>query len=143
MINYQNMGNIGNDYKINAQIYLKGEYTDYWADIIVYYILRNYDDWTIDVIETNKMEIVKTDKYWNFIEVWRRSEGPGYYYFDIYNKSDVALLIGGVEHLVGSGGWRKISREVKAQGKETIGGWGYPGPDPKINDFEGHFVERP
>ena len=136
------MGNIGNDYYINAQIKLKGEYTDYETDIIVYYILRNYDDWTIDVVETNKMEIVKTDKYWNFIRVGQRSVAD-YYYFDFYNISDVALLIGGVEHLVGSGGWRKFSREVKAQGKETIGGWGYPGPDPKINDFRIDFIERP
>jgi len=143
VIKYRNMGNIGNDYKINAQIKLKGEYTDYTADIIVYYILRNYDDWTIDVVETNKMEIVRTDKYWDFIlERTRNVGGINYYYVDFKNISDVALLIGGVEHLSDSGRWRKFSVEIKAHGEATIGGWGYPGPE-KINDYEKHFVERP
>jgi hypothetical protein len=143
VINYQNMGNIGNDYKINAQIKLKGEYTDYLADIIVYYILRNYDDWTIDVVETNIMEIIKTNKYWNFIRVTERPIGGVYSYFDFFNISDVALLIGGSEFLVGSGDRRKFSILIKAQGKETIGGGGYPSPNPRIYAYEVDFVERP
>ena len=143
VINYQNIENIGNDYKINTQIYLKGEYTDYWADIIVYYLLRNNDDWTIDVIETQDMQIVKTNKYWNFIEGWRRSEGPGYYYFDFYNNSDVALLIGGTKLLVSGGNWAKFSEVINANSQVTVGGWGYPSSNPKINDISIHFIERP
>jgi hypothetical protein len=140
MINYQNMGNIGNDYKINAQIYLKGEYTDYWVDIIVYYILRNYDDWTIDVIETNNMEIVKTNKYWNFITYNRWGGWTDYYYFDFFNSSDIPLLIGGVQLLVVGGRWSKFSLVVNPNKKETLGGWH---SHDKIRDIKFHFIERP
>jgi hypothetical protein len=140
VINYQNMGNIGNDYKINAQIKLKGEYTDYWADIIVYYILRNYDDWTIDVVETNIMEIVPTNKYINFVTVKPWGGWTDYLYFDLFNSSDVPLLICGVQFMVVSGRWSKFSLVIPAYGKKTIGGW--QGPD-KISDFKFHYIERP
>ncbi|MCL1931749.1 MAG: hypothetical protein FWF55_08030 [Treponema sp.] len=143
VINYQNMGNIGNGYYINAQIYLNGEYTDYWADITVYYILRNYDDWTIDVIETKDMHIVQTYKYDGFISWRKRGAGSDYYYFDFRNNSDVTLLIGGVELLVDSGRWKKFSVVVPANDERTIGGWGYPSKTEKISDFEFHFIERP
>ena len=140
---YQNVENVGADYKANAILILHGEYTDYWADIIVYYILRNYDDWTIDVIETKIMQIMRTYKYDNFITERKWGGWTDYYYFDFYNNSDVPLLIGGVEYLVASGGWRKFSVIVNPNKKETRGGSGYPDPKPKINAIRKDFVERP
>jgi hypothetical protein len=134
---YQNIEDIGNDYKVNAKLILHGENSDYMADVIVYYVLRNYDDWTIDVIETKNMQIVQTHKYNNFITVnlWGLI---GEHNYDFINSSDVSLLIGGVTLSESYNRWDKFSIVVNANSKATIGGFRN-----RIKDCKIHFIERP
>jgi hypothetical protein len=51
-VDIKNTSNNGEDYVLDVYLILQGENTDYNANVKIYYVLRQYDDWTIDMIET-------------------------------------------------------------------------------------------
>ncbi|MCL2832471.1 MAG: hypothetical protein FWD78_04815 [Treponema sp.] len=134
----QNEAMIGDDYTFNVQLILRGENSDYSAALKVIYVLRQNDDWKIDVIETLNMEIIQTHKYDNFITVgmWGML---GEHRYDFMNSADVPLLVGGVVLSEYYNTWNKFSIVVDANGKATVGDMF----NNRIKDYKIHFIERP
>jgi len=131
--------NKGDDYRLDVHLVLQGENTDYEADVRIFYVLRQYDDWTIDVIETQNMQIVQTGKYANCITTERGETLIGAIYYEFTNSCDVPLLIGGVIFMDYEQRWEKFSLIVNANSSETTRSasvW-------RIRECKIHFIERP
>jgi hypothetical protein len=121
---------------LDVHLFLQGENSDYIAEVKIVYVLRQLDDWTIDVIDTKDMQIVKTGKYDNCIST-RLWGMLGEHNYEFTNNCDVALLIGGVVYVENKGSWEKFSVEIQPNSQRTIGGF--------MANYKGceiHFIER-
>jgi len=135
-VEIKNAENRGDDYLLDVHIILRGENTDYEADVKIVYVLRQYDDWTIDIIETQNMQIVQTHRYDNCISVKLSNDG-----LEVNNQCDVALLIGGsvlLDHYGEGIEWKKFS-QIAAANQTTYFFLGYG----KKQDYKIQFIERP
>ena len=92
------------------------------------YGLSDYDDdWTITMLTTETFDVVKTGKYDDCIEV-QKSKYIGY---SVFNKSDSALMVGGVYYWMGS--WYKFQTTIAGNDAGYI----------MCTDYKIHFIEIP
>ena len=110
----------------------------YEADIKAHYRLGREDDWTLDLIESNSIELVRTGKYGNCITS-RRTGWFGEYEVEFINSCDAPLAVGGMVKYEYKDGWKKFCVIVDGNSSKRIGGlfWG------SIADYKIEFVERP
>ncbi|MDR0873396.1 MAG: hypothetical protein LBN27_08025 [Prevotellaceae bacterium] len=135
-----NIKDNGKDYVLDLHLFLESETSAYETDIIVTYVLRQSDDWTVDFIETKAMSIVKTGKYNNCITSERKQTGYTEYELEFTNHCDVALLVGGTAlNAWGDKQWHKFSTVVEGNSKKRIGGLF----SVSVLDYNIHFIERP
>lgn len=129
-----------NEYLLKAIISLQdrpGSAT-YKVNSEIKYILGDGDDWTIDYLGSNSVEIVKTGQFNKFITSsiangWEKE-------LRIKNHSDATLIVGGIilRDRGGKSSWQKFSATVEPNSTETIGGLFFG----NVTDYEIHFVER-
>jgi len=128
----------GDDYLLDVYLLLQGENTDYEANVKISYVLRQYDDWTIDVITTENMNIVQTHNYDDCITI-RLWGLLGEHRYEFTNSCDVSLLVGGVALSDTDERWEKFSILVDANSSATVGDM----IQNRIKDCKIHFIERP
>jgi len=80
-------------YLLDVHLLLRGEFTNYEANVTVQYILQHHDDWTFNTFQSKDFKIIPTNKYNNCISHgWEGGvfSWPSYY---VTNKCDYRLLI--------------------------------------------------
>lgn len=119
----------GDKIDINAELVLQQRAggAAYKINADISYLLGDADDWMIDNLHANSVEIIKTNKYNDYIKV--EKEWVGY---SLNNNSDAPLLVGGIEY-DSYYGWKKFAVTVDGNSSKNIFG----------SDIEIHFVERP
>lgn len=118
-------------YKINAIVTLR-EHTGGVAllvDFDILYMLGTADDWTIDGISANSINIIKenTDIFRPYIKIEPDWTGC---LMTFVNYSDALLLIAGIRY--NNGSWNKFSIEVAGNDRYSLYG----------RDCEIHYIER-
>ena len=118
-------------YKINAIVTLR-EHTGGVAllvDFDILYMLGTADDWTIDGISANSINIIKenTELFRPYIKIEPTWLGSS---MNFVNYSDALLLIAGI--IYNQGSWHKFSIEVAGNDRYNLYG----------KDCEIHFIER-
>lgn len=116
----------GDDYLFELRLVVQGEGCAYEAFVNVTYVLRQNDDWTIDFLESKKVNVVRTGKYDNCISITKGDFGRVYF----TNHCDVTLMVGGVVY---NDGWEKFLVKVRSNSTDYILG----------TDYKIHFIERP
>ena len=127
-----------NNYLFQVYLILQAEGGAHEVLINLTYVLRRNDDWTIDFLESQEVNILRTGKYDNCITLQRKG-WSGEYYLEFANHCDVALVVGGVILSEFGGEWQKFSTIVDASGTSSVGGLF----SVSIRDYLIHFVERP
>jgi len=84
--------NTNENYLLDVYLLLRGEFTDYEANVTIQYILQQHDDWTFNMFQSKDFKVIPTHKYKNCISHgW---EGWGFanrcY---VTNKCDFTLLV--------------------------------------------------
>ncbi len=125
-------------YICDMHLVLQADGGAYEADIKAHYRLGREDDWTLDLIESNSIELVRTGKYGNCITS-RRTGWFGEYEVEFINSCDAPLAVGGMVKYEYKDGWKKFCVIVDGNSSKRIGGlfWG------SIADYKIEFVERP
>jgi hypothetical protein len=130
----------GDEYLFKIRLILQADGGAHEAFVNLTYVLRNYDDWTIEFLESKQVNIVKTGKYNNCITAVREQTGYSEYELKFTNHCDVALIVGGIAlNAWGDQQWHKFSTVVEANGTKSIGGLF----SVSVLDYKIHFVERP
>lgn len=127
----------GDDYIYDVRILLQDEFNQYEADVKITYVLRQHDEWTIDFLGTEDLQIVRTHKYDSCITA-RRTGWPGEYGVEFTNRCDVPLMIGGKALTEFTNEWKTFSVLVDANGVKQMGGLFF-----SVKDYNIHFIERP
>jgi len=128
----------GADYILDVYLLLQGEANQHEANVRITYILGQYNDWTIEFLETQEINIVKTGKYNNCI-ISQRKGWSSEYYLEFTNQCDVSLVVGGAILSEYGGEWKKFSTIVDANGTKSVGGLF----SISVRDYQIHFIERP
>ena len=123
-------------YKINAIVTLR-EHTGgvaFLVDLDILYMLGTADDWAIDGVSANSINILKenTELLRQYIKIEPDNSWSDHYY--IVNYSDALLLIAGTRYYITFNGyiWEKFSIEVAGNDRYSLG----------CKDLEIHFIER-
>ena len=110
-------------------------------DSDIKYILGEADDWTIDYLGSNSVDIQKTGQFNKYIstritEPWLKKQ------LEISNHSDATLIVGGTVLDKESSEWRKFAVEIAPNSTKVIGGLASIPHYGDILEYEIHFVER-
>ena len=117
----------------DLRLRLQGEHNEYDANVNITYVLREYDDWRIDFLESKSRDIIRTGKYDNCISAQRQ-----WSVVNFTNRCDVSLIVGGVALDERTNEWKKFGIVVEAERKASYGGvFSVP-----VKDYEIHFIER-
>lgn len=135
-ITYEDFG--ADTYICGVHLILQADGGAYESEILAHYKLGNADDWTLDLIESRSIELLRTGKYDNCITS-RRTGWLGEYAVEFTNSSDARLAVGGQVKYEYGEGWKKFCIVVEGNSSEQIGGlfWG------SLADYKIDFVERP
>jgi Skp family chaperone for outer membrane proteins len=127
------------DFVFSVRLLLQKESSGQEEAIIkVTYVLQDYDDWRIDFLETESLNIVQTHKYDNCITTQRI--GWSYEYkLEITNRCDVALIVGGYVLSEQKNEWQKFTTVVSANETKSVGGLF----SVSVLDYKIEFIERP
>jgi len=128
-----------NDYLFEVRLILQTEGGGaHEAFVNMTYVLRQYDDWTIDFLESKEINIVKTGRFDNCVTIQRKG-WSGEWKLEFTNHCDVALVVGGVLLPQYREEWIKFSRRIDANGTNSVGGLF----SVSVQDYQIHFIERP
>ena len=120
-----------------VRVSLSGDVNAYIADINITYMLGNYDDWTIEHIESKLLDIVPTGKFKDCIKAGLVESGWGIIKtIQFTNNCDVALLVEGKAFYNES--WHPFSALIEAHdSREASNGFA------DVKDFQITRIERP
>ena len=120
-----------------VRLNLSGDVNAYIADINITYMLGNYDDWTIEHIESKLLDIVPTGKFKDCIKTGLVESGwGGIKTIQFTNNCDVALLVEGKAFYREN--WHPFSALVEAHdSREANSGF------VDVKDFQITRIERP
>ncbi len=113
----------------------------YKIDSDIKYILGDFDDWSIDYLGSNSVDIERTGQFDKYIKSkiiapWLKNE------LELSNLSDATLVVGGIVLEKSRSQWRKFYVELAPNSTKVIGGlFSTPYYD-DIIEYEIHFVER-
>lgn len=119
-------------YRLNATILLQERVGSaaFNINMDIIYVLGDADDWTIDGVSANSINIVKTGQYDKYIT----SQLDKFFNrLILTNYSDVTLIVGGIKYDPYDKSWYKFSVDVSGNRWERIS---------SCADYEIHFVER-
>lgn len=125
-----------NTYSCKVNLLLQADGGAYVADVQIFYELGNNDEWTMVLLESISLELLKTGKYNNCITT-QRSGWIGEYQVEFFNSSDVPLVVGGLLRYE-YGEWEKFCIVVDGYSSKRFGGIFC-----SIKDYKIEFVERP
>ena len=135
-VTYENFS--GSIYVCDMHLKLQADGGAYEADIKAHYRLGDGDDWQLDMIESKRIDLVRTGLYDNCITA-RRTGWVGEYEVEFTNSCDAPLAVGGQVKYEYRDGWKKFCIIVSGNSSKRIGGL-FLG---SIADYRIDFVERP
>ncbi len=94
------------------------------------------DDWKVDYLAVNSVDVVRTGKYEKYITSQIRREFESE--LVIKNNLDARLIVGGRFLMQNDPKWHNFSVILEPNGSKTIGGLFFG----NVEDYEIHFVER-
>lgn len=128
-------------YTLNTTIFLQervGSAT-FILDADIKYLLGDNDDWMIDHLGINSVDIKKTGEFNKYITSTLSCPWVDHQ-LDLKNHSDATLIVGGIYLATYPKGWNKFYAEIGPNSSERIGGMGSGIGD--VLEYEIHFVER-
>lgn len=131
-----------NIYRINADITLQeraGSAT-FVVNMDIVYVLKEADDWLVDGISANSIDIVRTGSYDKYLSA--TITHPLYGSLNLTNYSDMTLIVGGVILAGEQHKWLRFCVDVKGNSTYSIGGGIFSKFCTDVQEFEVHFVER-
>lgn len=133
-----NAEHYGQNYTIEAQVTLNGDAGGkFIATVRLEYLLADNVRWELKMIESRKLEPVKTGRFDTCVtSKLEKRYGTSYLY--LVNHTDQTLLVGG-RYSDSDGDWHKFCTRVNPSSQESVYSW-YYGRDP---EYHIDFIELP